>query len=94
MGTCVDEVDEETDDDADVVKEVEDRADEEGERRAVIEAAAAPVEEWGNVEESSEEDRRESFIGSRSAVCRSKVEVEQEVRMIPMLECADIRKSQ
>jgi hypothetical protein len=76
-----------------VVKEVEDRADEEGERRAVIEVAALTVEEWRNAEESSEEDRRESFMGSRSVVCRSKVEVEQEVRIIPMLECADIVKS-
>lgn len=76
-----------------MVKEVDDRADEEGERRAVIEAAAVIVEEWSNVDESSEEDRRESFIGSISAVCRSNVEVEQEVRKVPMLECADIVKS-
>lgn len=75
-----------------MVKEVDDRADEEGERRAVIEATAVIVEEWSNVGESSEEDRRESFIGLISALCRSNVEVEQEVRKVPMPECADIVK--
>lgn len=76
-----------------MVKEVDDRADEEGERRAVIEAAAVIVEERSNVDESSEEDRREGFIGSISAVCRSNVEVEQEVRKVPILGCADILMS-
>ena len=76
-----------------MVEEVDDRADGEGDRRAVIEVAAVIVEEWSNVDESSEEDRRESFIGSILAVCRSNAEVEQEVRKVLMLECVDIVKN-
>jgi len=92
-GTWDDEIVEETEDEVDVVKEVEDWAEEEGERRAVIEAVAVAVDEWGRVEESSEEDRRDSFIESSSLVCMFKVDVEQEVRRVPLVECADMAKS-
>ncbi|KAF9919927.1 hypothetical protein FBU30_010361 [Linnemannia zychae] len=65
-GTWEDDVGEEIDDEIDVAKEVDDWAEEDGERRVVIEAAAVAVGEWSSVEESSEEERRKSFIESRS----------------------------